>query len=448
MESPADPGHPEGDTPKRGMSLPTKILIGLAVGAAAGVTLNLMHGPALGAEKTAAFESVEWWANQVIKPFGDLFLRLLFMVVVPIVFCSLYLGVSGLGSVQKIGSLGSRTLTWFLGTTFVAGLLGITLVRLIEPGGSVSPETVERIKAQYGTVTQAKIEQSEAVKGWLQMVVDFVPTNVVGAAGDNKSILGLIIFALILGAAATRLPAHKTRVLKDLLEGLYELCIKVLSWVMELAPIGVACLIFHATALLGIDVMKLVGWYFVTAMGGLIFYQFVVITAYARIFAGLSPRRFYRGIRTLMVTAFSTSSSNATMPTTIRTAVDEFGAPKEIAGFVMPLGATMNMNGTALFEGVSVLFLAQVYGADLDISQQAMVVGFSVLIAIGAAGVPGGSIPLLAIVLMQVGVPPEFLALILGVDRLVDMTRTMPNVCSDLVCSLWLSRREGHQLKV
>ncbi|MFT4514794.1 MAG: Na+/H+-dicarboxylate symporter [Planctomycetota bacterium] len=447
MESPADPGHPESDTPKRGMSLPTKILIGLAVGAAAGVTLNLMHAPALGVDKTAAFENVEWWANQVIKPFGDLFLRLLFMVVVPIVFCSLYLGVSGLGSVQKIGSLGSRTLTWFLGTTFVAGLIGIVLVRLIEPGGSVSPETVERIQAQYGTVTQSKIEQSGAAKGWLQMIVDFVPTNVVGAAGDNKSILGLIIFALILGAAATRLPAHKTRVLKDLLEGLYELCIKVLSWVMELAPIGVACLIFHATALLGVDVMKLVGWYFVTAMGGLIFYQLVVITALARIFAGVSPGRFYRGIRTLMVTAFSTSSSNATMPTTIRTAVDEFGAPKEIAGFVMPLGATMNMNGTALFEGVSVLFLAQVYGAELDIAQQAMVVGFSVLIAIGAAGVPGGSIPLLAIVLMQVGVPPEFLALILGVDRLVDMTRTMPNVCSDLVCSLWLSRREGHELK-
>tara|TARA_R110002096_G_scaffold7246_10_gene31947 strand:- start:3246 stop:4265 length:1020 start_codon:yes stop_codon:yes gene_type:complete len=338
-------------------------------------------------------------------------------------------------------------LAWFLGSTFVAGLLGIALVRLIEPGGSVSPETVERIKAQYGTVAQAKIDQGAAAKGWLQMVVDFVPTNVVGAAADNKSILGLIIFALILGAAATRLPAHKTMVLKDLLEGLYELCIKVLSWVMELAPIGVACLIFHATALLGVDVMKLVGWYFVTAMGGLVFYQLVVITALARVFAGVSPGRFYRGIRTLMVTAFSTSSSNATMPTTIRTAVDEFGAPKEIAGFVMPLGATMNMNGTALFEGVSVLFLAQVYGAELDIAQQAMVVGFSVLIAIGAAGVPGGSIPLLAIVLMQVGVPPEFLALILGVDRLVDMTRTMPNVCSDLVCSLWLSRLEGHKLK-
>jgi Na+/H+-dicarboxylate symporter len=429
------------------MSLPTKILIGLFVGAAFGVVLNLMFAPELGAAASETFRTVEWWADQVVKPFGDLFLRLLFMVVVPIVFCSLYLGVSGLGSVQKIGSLGTRTLAWFLSTTAIAATLGIVLVRVIEPGKHVSPETVERIKEQYGTIAQAKFEQAAAAKGWLQMVVDFVPTNVIGAAADNKSILGLIIFALILGAASTRIGSDKTRVLKDLLEGLYELCIKVLSWVMELAPLGVACLIFHATAKLGVDVMKLVGWYFVTAMGGLLFYQLVVITALAKIFAGLSPRRFYRGIRTLMVTAFSTSSSNATMPTTIRTAVEEFGAPKEIAGFVMPLGATMNMNGTALFEGVSVLFLAQVYGSGLDITQQAMVVSFSVLIAIGAAGVPGGSIPLLAIVLSYVNVPVEFLALILGVDRLVDMTRTMPNVCSDLVCSLWLSRREGHVLR-
>lgn len=428
------------------MSLPTKILIGLIVGAVAGAALNLLYAPALGAPKSEAYVTVEWWADQVIKPFGDLFLRLLFMVVVPIVFCSLFLGVAGLGSVQKLGALGSRTLMWFLGTTAVAAVIGITLVRLIQPGKNVSPETVARIKEQYGTIAQTKIDQSAAAKGWLQMIVDFVPTNVIGAAGDNKSILGLIIFALVLGAAATRVSPDKTRALRELLEGIYELCLKVLAWVMEFAPIGVACLIFHATAMLGVDVMKLVGWYFVTSMGGLIFYQAVVITGLARVFAGLSPRRFYRGIRTLLITAFSTSSSNATMPTTMRTAIEQFGAPKEIAGFVMPLGATMNMNGTALFEGVSVLFLAQVYGADLGLMQQAMVVGFSVLIAIGAAGVPGGSIPLLAIVLTQVGVPPEFLALILGVDRLVDMTRTLPNVSSDLVCSLWLSRREGHHI--
>jgi DAACS family dicarboxylate/amino acid:cation (Na+ or H+) symporter len=213
------------------MSLPTKILIGLVVGAVTGAALNLAFAPALGAAKSDAYVTVEWWADQIVKPFGDLFLSLLFMVVVPVVFCSLYLGVAGLGSVQKLGSLGSRTLIWFLGTTSLAATLGIVLVRVIEPGKSVSPETVEQIKAQYVTVAQEKIQQSEAAKGWLQMIVDVVPRNIVGAAGDNGKILGLIVFALILGAAATRLPAERTRILRELLEGIYELSVKVLGWV-------------------------------------------------------------------------------------------------------------------------------------------------------------------------------------------------------------------------
>ena len=432
---------------KRGLSLPTKILIGLVVGASVGLTLNLLYAPELGGVKSSTYVEIEWYADKVVKPFGDLFLRLLFMVVVPIVFSSLFLGVAGLGSVQKLGSLGGRTLLWFLGTTVAAVLLGIFLVTVIAPGKAVSPEVAAQIKAQYLGDAQARIQQGAQAKGWIQMLVDIVPRNVVGAAADNGKVLGLIFFALVLGAAAIRLPAERTRVLRELLEGIYELCVRVLGWVMQLAPYGVACLIFHATAKLGIDVMKLVGFYFLTAMGGLLLFQVVVITALAKVFAGLSPGRFYRGCRTLIVTAFSTSSSNATLPTTIRTATDEFGAPKEIAGFVMPLGATMNMNGTALFEGVSILFLAQVYGTPLGIGQQLLVVGMAVLTAIGAAGVPGGSIPLLAIVLTQVNVPPEMLALILGVDRLVDMTRTVPNVTSDLVCSLWLARREGHALK-
>ena len=437
----------EASPSTRGLSLPTKILLGLLVGAGVGVSLNLAYAPPLGGAPTAAWQSVLWWADGVVKPFGDLFLSLLFMVVVPIVFSSLFLGVAGLGSVQKLGSLGGRTLLWFLATTTLAAVLGILLVSVFEPGKAVSPEVAEQIKQQYLGDAQARIAQGAQAKGWIQMLVDIVPRNVVGAAADNGKVLGLIFFALILGAASIRTAPERTRVLRELLESVYELCVRVLGWVMQLAPYGVACLIFHATAKLGIDVMKLVGFYFLTAMGGLIFFQLVVITALAKVFAGLSPGRFYRGCRTLIVTAFSTSSSNATMPTTIRTATDEFGAPKEIAGFVMPLGATMNMNGTALFEGVSVLFLAQVYGADLSLSQQALVVGMAVLTAIGAAGVPGGSLPLLAVVLTQVGVPAELLALILGVDRLVDMTRTIPNVTSDLVCSLWLARREGAKLR-
>ncbi|MFN9756153.1 MAG: dicarboxylate/amino acid:cation symporter [Planctomycetota bacterium] len=434
-------------SPSKGLSLPTQILLGLVLGAVAGVTLNVLYAPPLGQPATGTYASVVAFADGVVKPLGDLFLSLLFMVVVPVVFSSLFLGVAGLGSVGKLGSLGGRTLLWFLVTTTAAVLLGLLLVNWFEPGRAVTPEVAAQIKAQYAGDASKRIGQSQQATGWVQMLVDIVPRNVVAAAADNGKVLGLIFFALVLGAAAIRAPREKTKPLCDLCEAVYDLCVRVLGWVMQLAPYGVACLIFHATAKLGLDVLKLVSLYFATAMGGLVVYQLVAITFLAKACAGLSPGRFYRGCRTLIVTAFSTSSSNATLPTTIRTATDEFGVPKEIAGFVMPLGATMNMNGTALFEGVSVLFLAQVAGVDLSLGQQALVVGMAVLTAIGAAGVPGGSIPLLAIVLTQVGVPPEFLALILGVDRLVDMTRTVPNVTSDLVCSLWLARREGVALK-
>lgn len=424
------------------ISLPTKILVGLVVGAGAGVTLNVFYAPELGAVASATFTQIEWAADKLVKPFGDLFLRLLFMVVVPIVFCSLFLGIAGLGSVQKLGRLGGGTLMWFFGTSLFAGAFGIALVTMIAPGRRMDQAVAEQVQQQYLSAAQAKVTQGEAAKGWLEMIVDIVPENVLGAASSNKGILGLICFALLLGAASIRLAPDRTRVLRELCEALYELCVKILEWTMRLAPLGVACLIFHASVRLGLPVMKLVGWYFATAMIGLAAYQFVVLPALAWIFAGIRPSRFFRGCRTLFMTGFSTSSSNATLPTTMRTATDEFGVPKEVAGFVMPLGATMNMNGTALFLPVVVLFLAQVSGTELGASDYAIVLGMTVLVAIGAAGVPGGSLPLLAVVLVQVGVPPELLALILGVDRIVDMTRTLPNVTSDLVCSLWLSRRE------
>jgi Na+/H+-dicarboxylate symporter len=431
-----------------GLSLPTRIMIGLVIGATAGVAFNLALSPAIGEAPGAGYRELVWWADRVVNPIGQLFLRLLFMVVVPVVFCSLFLGVAGLGSVQTLGRLGGRALAWFLGTTAAAAALGMVLVAVVQPGRQMTPEVQAKVMAEFGATAAEKISEGQRGSGFsLSTVVEIVPNNVVGAAADNKQVLGVIFFALMLGAASTRLAPERTRVLRDAFEALYELCVKILGWAMQLAPLGVMCLIFTATAKLGFDVMKLVGWYFVTAMGGLLFFHFIVLTALARVFAGLRPLRFLRGCKTLLVTAFSTSSSNATMPTTIRTATEEFGAPKEIAGFVMPLGATMNMNGTALFEGVSVLFLAQVSGLTLGLGEQALVIGLAVLTAIGAAGVPGGSLPLLAVVLTQVGVKPEMLALILGVDRLIDMTRTMPNVTSDLICSLWLSRREGHALK-
>jgi len=425
------------------VTLSTKILLGLVIGAVVGVTLNVIYAPEFGAAKSETFTQIEWVADKLVKPFGTLFLRLLFMVVVPIVFCSLFLGVAGLSSVQKLGSLGARTLLWFFGSGLVAALTGIVLVTAIAPGERMDQSVAEQVKQEYMPAAQSKVSQGEEAKGWLEIIVDLVPENVIGAASSNKGLLSLIFFALLLGAASISMAPDRTRVLRELLESIYDLCIKVLQWTMRMAPLGVMCLIFHACVKLGLPVMKLVGWYFVTAMGWLIFYQLVVITGMAWVFGGVGPGRFLRGCRGLFVTAFSTSSSNATMPATMRTAQDEFGAPKEIAGFVMPLGATMNMNGTALFLCVVVLFLAQVSGVQLGISGHMVVIGMALLIAVAAAGVPGGSLPMIALVLARVGVPPELLALILGVDRIVDMTRTVPNITSDLVCSLWLARKDG-----
>ncbi len=430
---------PEAKAPRR-VSLSTKILVGLLIGLIAGVALNLAYAPELGQPPSATWTEIDWFADRISKPIGDLFLRLLFMVVVPIVFCSLFLGVAALGSVQRLGRMGGRALLWFLGTGFVSAIFGVVLVTTVAPGRRLDPAVAEQVKQEYLAAAQEKVSQSAAAKSWLEVLVEIVPTNVIGAASSNSGLLSLILFAVLLGAASIAVASERTRALREVVEGLYELCIKLLDWAMRLAPLGVLGLIFHAAVKLGLPVMRLVGWYFVTVMAGLVVLQFVLLPLLAWWFGKVSPVRFLKQCRGLFVTAFSTSSSNATMPTTMRTAEIEFGVSKSTAGFVMPLGATMNMNGTAMFLCVVVLFLGQVAGVTLEFGDYALVIGMAMLVAIGAAGVPGGSLPLIAIVLLRVGVPPELLALILGVDRIVDMTRTLPNITSDLVCSIWLER--------
>jgi DAACS family dicarboxylate/amino acid:cation (Na+ or H+) symporter len=222
----------------------------------------------------------------------------------------------------------------------------------------------------------------------------------------------------------------------------------MIHFAMKTAPVGVFGLIFSVTALFGLDVLKALMLFVVMVLIGLALHQFVVLPMLARMIVGINPLLFIRRVRGLMVTAFSTSSSNATLPTTIETAEQNFGVPKEIAGFVLPLGATMNMNGTALFEGMTVLFLAQVFGLSLTLGQQLIVVAMSVITAIGTAGVPGGSIPLMVLVLQVVGVPPEGIAIIIGVDRILDMSRTVPNVTGDVLTSLIVTRSEGLPLAI
>ena len=422
---------------KRVMSKPrvplhTKILLGLVAGAIAGLTANVYWRDSAG---------LLWVVDNIAAPVGQIFLRMLFMVVVPLVFTSLALGVAAIGDLSRVGRIGAKTLLFFVGTTALAATMGLVLVNIIEPGNAIDPQVRTQLMATYASDAADRAETAATNGFGIQTFINIVPRNPLQAAAAGD-MLGLIFFTLVFGIALTRIPPDRAAPVLAFLGGVSEAVMVMIGFAMRLAPVGVAALVFGVAARFGLEIFQALGWYVLTVLGGLALHQFGVIGVLARLLADVHPRVFFRRCRGLMVTAFSTSSSNATLPTTIRTAQEQFGVPKEIAGFVLPLGATMNMNGTALFEGMTVLFLAQVFGIELSLTMQLVVVAMSVITAIGTAGVPGGSIPLLVMVLGMVGIPPEAIALVLGVDRLLDMARTVPNVTGDLLTSLVIARTE------
>jgi DAACS family dicarboxylate/amino acid:cation (Na+ or H+) symporter len=424
--------------PRRKMALHTKILLALLLGATAGVASNLYAGDS---------EQLAWVTDNVAQPVGQIFLRLLFMVVVPLVFASVTMGVASLGDLRRIGRVGIKTLLIFLATTSLAVVVGLVLVNLVRPGESLDPAIRTALMAEYSSEAGEKVVLSEENRFGINTLVNIVPRNPVAAAA-NGDMLGLIFFSLMFGIALTLIAKDTAAPVMRLLEGVNQAVMVIIGFAMRLAPLGVAGLIFSVTSKFGFDILKSLGLYVVTVLLALALHQFGVIAMIARFIAGINPRTFFSRARALMITAFSTSSSNATLPTTIRTAEENFGVPREIAGFVLPLGATMNMNGTAMFEGVTVLFLAQVFGVHLDLLTQVIVIVMCVITAIGVAGVPSGSIPLLVMVLGMVGVPGEGIALILGVDRILDMARTVPNVTGDLLTSLLVAKSERLPLVV
>ena len=424
--------------PRRRLALHTKILLGLVLGAAAGVASNIY------ARQTPA---LEWVVDNVAQPIGQIFLRMLFMVVVPLVFASVTMGVASLGDLRRIGRVGVKTLVVFLLTTALAVCVGLTLVNLIRPGDALDPAIRTALMAEYSSQAGEKLAASQETQFGINTFVNVVPRNPVASAA-NGDMLGLIFFSLIFGIALTLIAEETARPVIRVLEGVNHAVMVIIGFAMRLAPLGVAGLIFSVTAKFGFDVLKSLALYVVTVLVALAVHQFGVIGMIAKFFVGISPRSFFSRCRALMITGFSTSSSNATLPTTIRTAEENFGVPPEIAGFVLPLGATMNMNGTALFEGVTVLFLAQVFAVEMSLTTQIVVIIMAVVTAIGVAGVPSGSIPLLVMVLGMVGVPPEGIALVLGVDRILDMARTVPNVTGDLLTSLIVARSERLPLVV
>ena len=409
-----------------------RILAGLVAGAVAGVVANLLWGG------SAALENVVHYATE---PAGQVWLRALIMIVVPLVFASLTLGVAGLGDLGKLGRIGLKTLLYFLMVTLLAASLGLLMVNVLRPGAGLPSDVRDRLLATYGQqAAESKTAAGEAHFG-VQTLVNIVPRNPLAAAAQGD-MLGLIFFSLIFGVAMALLPTERSATLLDAVRGLGEAMVVIIDLVMKLAPYGVFALVFSVAARFGFDLLARLGWYVVTVVAGLAFFQFAVYGVLLRVLAGWKPRDFFRRAWPVILTAFSTSSSNATLPTTMRVSEAALGVPRNISGFVLPLGATMNMNGTALFEGVTVLFIAQVFGTNLTLPAQGIVVLMAVLTAVGVAGVPGGSIPLMILVLEAVGLPGEGIAMVIGVDRLLDMCRTVVNVTGDMTAAVFVARSE------
>jgi len=425
----------------RKMSLHNKILLGLVFGAIAGISANL-----LGARVSGIQSVVAPLITYVMEPVGQVFLRLLFMVVIPLVFASLTLGVAGLGDLGKLGRIGFKTLSYFVLVTALAVTIGLALVNTIKPGEGLPAQTRESLLNTYRGEASTRIGPPGGGPAFgISTFVNIIPRNPIDAAvrGD---MLAVIFFSLILGVALTKIASDRARVWMDFLQGLGDAMVVIINMAMKIAPYGVFALIFAVTARFGFDILRQLSIYVITVITGLIIHQFLVYSILVRTFARINPWTFFNKVRAVMITAFSTSSSNATLPTTIKVSEEELGVPPQIAGFVLPLGATMNMNGTALFEGVTVVFLAQVFGVHLTFTQQLIIIVMAVITAIGAAGVPGGSIPLLVLVLVAVGVPAEGIAIIIGVDRILDMCRTVLNVTGDITCAAFIARSEGYKL--
>ena len=414
------------------MALHTRILIGLVLGAVTGVAVNLLtHG----GEGTRRFISL------VTEPVGKMWLSALIMVVIPLIVSTLSLGVAGLGSLKRLGRIGLVTILSFVTLTALSTILGLFVMNTVRPGYGLDPEVKSRLMETYKGQAEGAMGLSGGAFG-IDILVKIVPRNPVKAAAEGD-MLAVIFFALMVGVALTSLSVEKAEPMLKWLESLGHVTVAIIELVMKVAPVGVFCLIFSVTARFGFDLLLSLLKYVLTVVGSLAFFQFVGYALVLKLVADRRPGEFFRKAEIVMLTAFSTSSSNATLPTTMRVAQENMGIPREIAGFVLPLGATMNMNGTSLFEGATVLFLAQVFGLNLSLGAQLIVVVMAVVTAIGTAGIPGGSIPLLMMVLGMVGVPMEGIAIILGVDRILDMCRTVLNVTGDMVTATIVCRVEG-----
>jgi DAACS family dicarboxylate/amino acid:cation (Na+ or H+) symporter len=398
---------------------------------------GLALGLGLGTAAHALAADAAWLSGLIdyaTEPVGQIFLRLLFVLVIPLILSALALAVSELGDLRALGRIGLRTLAYTAVVSSIAVAIGVGLVNWLEPGAGLPPELLERVR---GSVPPAAA--SAAGRSGAEFVVNLVPQNAVRAMSEGD-MLALMVFAILLGIGIASTPGDGVKTFAAALRGLQDVSMRLLGMVIRLAPIGVFCLVFTLSARLGLEVFRSLAAYVGVVLLGLALQMFAVYPASVAWLGGMHPIKFFRGVRLAALTAFSTASSNATLPTSLHVAEHELGLPPHVSRFVLTVGATANQNGTALFEGVTVLFLAQLFGVGLDLGQQLMVAFVCVLGGIGTAGVPAGSIPVVAMILGMVGVPPEGIGIVLGIDRFLDMCRTTVNVTGDLAVAAVVAR--------
>lgn len=420
-------------TKKGGIPLHVLMLAGFAIGLAAGLYVNMNVGPDT--------PWVQWLTSNVTGPLGQIFLRLLFMLVLPLLFSALVVGIAEMGDLTALGRVGWKTLAMTVVISTIAVLIGLVMVNYFRPGDGVDPALAQQLLADGAEGAQGIIANAPESVQLGQFFLDLIPQNVFAAASQNL-VLPVMVFALLFGIGLVLVKDPVTDTLQATITGLFEVMMKLINLVIKLAPIAIACLMFNLAALFGWDLLVRLAAFVGVAVAAMAIHMFIVYPLCVWLLGGRNPLTFFAQVRDPMVVAFSTASSNATLPVSLRTAETELKLPRKISRFVLTVGATANQNGTALFEGVTVLFLAQFFGIELSLSQQVIVMLVCILGGIGTAGVPAGSLPVIAMILVMVGVPPEGIGLILGVDRFLDMCRTTLNVTGDLVVATVVSRGE------
>ena len=380
---------------------------------------------------------VDW-----VKPFGTIFINLLKLIAVPLILASLIKGISDLKDISKLSKMGGRTIGLYILTTVIAVSIGLVIVNIIKPGSYISEKTRTELVSSYTADANSKIEaaakQSEV--GPLQSLIDIVPDNIIKASSDNGNMLQVIFFAVIFGIAMILIPEEKSKPVKDFFDSFNEVILKMIDLIMLFSPFGVFALLAAIVAESpSLDLFKALGMYGLTVLIGL----FLVICVYlflVKVFAKKSPKFFFNGISPAQLLAFSTSSSAATLPVTMERTVDNLGVDDEVASFVLPIGATINMDGTSLYQAVAAVFIAQSFGMDLSLATQLGIIVTATLASIGSAAVPGAGMVMLVIVLAQAGIPEAGLALIFAIDRPLDMCRTTVNVTGDAAVSMIVAK--------